>query len=466
MSWVGHIFDAVYYHYMTIRWNEEFAVAPGLANLESRIGFNSNNLLIGAIFTFRFLFGEAIYTFQSVPMLLVMLWMFLELARNKYELKRVILFILFFFFFVVNIDYFTDSSTDFIPNIFIFYIIARLILYPEIFKDSVFLYFLIPVTLFTFKLSSVPMCIMSLGTLIYLFKQKDYRTVSVLITFALIIAVSWIIRTVIITGYLFYPFSALDIFSFDWKLSKEVVDFESYGISAFARWEFFGFTIFNFKEYGFGDHKWFYMVLLIRTIMCIITILSPLWIGYKIIKKEYVPKSYYWAYGALLVYTVLWYFLAPSFRFANGALFGMSFLVVSLFIPKEKYCPKMHLPIMSLCILLLFLSSFKRTYNFYKLLYPVSLKEGRTPFYSALYIPYSSIHQAEARHNPQEFSEYKMGNHVVIFVSNNTRQGICYDIFPATSSGRLSAHTRSPGIETIELRGKTLQEGFRPKGQH
>lgn len=465
MSWAAHVFDATFYHYQNIRWNEEFAVVPGLANIESRFGFNSNFLLISSIFTFRFLFGEAIYTFQSVPVLLLMLWIFAELIRSNFELKRIILLILFFFFFAVNIDYITDSSTDIIPNVFVFYLVARLVLYPDIFKSSTLLYFIIPVSLFTFKVSSAPICIVSLGLLIHFIRSKEYKTIFVFVVLALLIVLPWMARTLIITGYVFYPLSAIDLFSFDWKLDKEVVDFESYGISVFARGGFNDFVTFGyFRKWGFGTNKLFFMTVVIMVVMCLITILSPFIIGYKHIKKKAISKSIGWMYAALLIYILYWYALAPDFRFANGAFFGMTFLIVSLFISEQKYYRKQANVVILLFASLMLLTSFKRIFNYYQLLYPVSTKEGRTPFYSALYMPYSSKDQAEARHIPQEYSEYEMGE-ITLYITSDTLQGICYDVLPATSLEPLKKHTRGPDISTIEARGSTLQDGFRPKKQ-
>ena len=64
--WTSGAFDPAYYHYQAIRWNEDYPIIPGLANLEDRFGFNSNYMLLSAPFTFRFIFGEAIYSLQSL----------------------------------------------------------------------------------------------------------------------------------------------------------------------------------------------------------------------------------------------------------------------------------------------------------------------------------------------------------------------------------------------------------------
>ncbi|NDV80169.1 hypothetical protein [Dysgonomonas sp. 511] len=466
LSWASHVFDAAYYHYQNIHWNEDYAVVPGLANLESRFGFNSNFLLVSAIFTFRFILGEAIYTFQSVPIVLLMLWIFVELVRSNFEIKRVVLLILFFLFFAVNVDYICDSSTDIIPNTFVFYLAARLVLYPDMFRDSRLLYFIIPVSLFTFKVSSAPICIVAIGIFVWLLKEKDFRVFSVFTLLALLVVVPWIIRTIIITGYLFYPLPEIDVFSFDWKLDKAVAEFESWSLQVFAHGNFRDFITFRyFMGDGFMNNKLFILSVLIMMVMVAATLISPFGVIYKTIKKKYLPASHYLMYIALFAYAVYWYAMAPDFRFANGAFFGMAFLLLSVFVfTKDKYCPKFGRITLILFASLMLLSSFKRIYNFYKLLYPTSVLEGRKSMFSALYMPYGSIDQAEARHIPTQFSEYPMGD-VTIYITADTIRGLGgYDKLPVTSLDTLKAHSRGPDIRTVTSRGHTLQEGFRPKG--
>ncbi len=55
--WQVGVYDSLYYHQQNIRWNEEYAIVPGLGNIEHRFGFNSNYLLLSAIFSLRFIFG-------------------------------------------------------------------------------------------------------------------------------------------------------------------------------------------------------------------------------------------------------------------------------------------------------------------------------------------------------------------------------------------------------------------------
>ncbi|MBK5723091.1 hypothetical protein JGH11_19675, partial [Dysgonomonas sp. Marseille-P4677] len=143
-SWLEGIGDALYYHHQNIRWNEEYAVVPGLGNLDDKFAFNSQYLLLSAIFTFRFLFGEALYPLIPLLVIYIMGWLFIELFNSKVERKRVIVFISFLVFILLSINTFFGTSTDLLPNLLAFYIIAKIIFYPDILNKNKILFFVLP----------------------------------------------------------------------------------------------------------------------------------------------------------------------------------------------------------------------------------------------------------------------------------------------------------------------------------
>lgn len=469
MCWAAHWFDATYYHYQNIRWDEEFAVVPGLGNLEHRFGFNSNYFLISAIFSFRFLFGEAIYGgLQSILTVLTISWILIELIRNDFQLKRIFLLFFFSILFAYNIDGMTDSSTDFIPNYCVFYLVARFILYPNIFKDNKLLYYILPISLITFKLSVATFCVIGLVILIYLFKKKSYKVIFFYLGIAIVFVIPWILRNVIVSGYMFFPLSAIDIFSFDWKVPESIIMAETSNISGFAKSIFFDFITFNyFISYGFMNNKVLFINTLIMNLSCLLVLISPFIIGYKYYRKQIINSSYILIYSALFIYMVYWYVLAPDPRFANGAFLGLDFLIISILLPCDvKIYPNVGRLVIPVFASILLLTSLKRTYNFYKMLYVVSSKEGRTPLNTIFITPYSSKAQSEARGVPQgDFAIYKLGN-LDIFITPDWNRGATYDKLPATSLNKLRVHLKYQPLESIEARGTTLQEGFRPKKEY
>lgn len=73
-SW-SHAYDTDLYHFSALRWMNEYASVPGLANLHSRLGFNAGFLILSAIFDNLWWdllltalgFSNILYWFMSAP---------------------------------------------------------------------------------------------------------------------------------------------------------------------------------------------------------------------------------------------------------------------------------------------------------------------------------------------------------------------------------------------------------------
>lgn len=128
-------YDPLFYHYSNIRWNETYPVIAGLGNLEERFGFNSNYLLLCALFSLRIIFGDLIIGIQSLFAALIACWIVYEVIKTNFEVKRIFLLILYFIFIYINKVDLATSSTDIIPNLATFYLFFNIILYPSRIKS-------------------------------------------------------------------------------------------------------------------------------------------------------------------------------------------------------------------------------------------------------------------------------------------------------------------------------------------
>jgi hypothetical protein len=61
--------DSGEYHYIAIRWYEQFKVIPGLANVHGRLAFNPGSFIISAAWSFTDLTGQSIYPLNGVLVL-------------------------------------------------------------------------------------------------------------------------------------------------------------------------------------------------------------------------------------------------------------------------------------------------------------------------------------------------------------------------------------------------------------
>lgn len=466
--WQVGVFDSLFYHQQNIRWNEEFAIVPGLGNLEHRFAFNSNYLLLSAIFSFRFLFGEAVYSLHVLVLVYVLCWILKEIFLSGFELKRLLLLIVFTGYIFTFGYSLASTSTDAIPNIVSFYLIARLLLYPDSIKEKLLFYVCIPVTLVTFKVSILPLSLLSVFALYHFSKAKQYRPIVIALSSTAVIAVLWLIRNVIISGYLIFPFSEIDIFTVDWKIPKRIaieeVDFiKSCAIRIFD--DLTGIlTTFSFTADGLKN--WLTSFIFICPV-----IISPLVVAYSLIRKKYLNKTVYLVYISLILILTVWYIGGPDPRFIGGSLFAMLYFVIYLLLAKKE---EKHFKVAGKLVIGLFVVAMAawpvmRTDRFTQMFgLSVSQVQNKRPVTDILIrpYPYRELLRSAGMYK-DSFYEYHISDDVSVYISESPEvlngRYVCFDTpFPCTISAS-GVGIKYLDVTEIEARGKSLQDGFRTK---
>lgn len=464
--WQTGIFDSLFYHQQNILWNEKYAVVPGIGNLDHRFGFNSNYLLLSSVFSLRFIFEEAVYALQVLVFLFVFCRIIKEVIDSGYEMMRIVLLIVTLMFLFTFGYAFTASSTDAIPNVLSLYLLVRLILYPNDIKAHKLLYIIIPITLVTFKLTIVPLCLISLYAIILLWKDKDSRAIIFLVLSSLLIVGSWLIRNVIISGYLVFPFHELNFFNVDWKIPKYVAEKER----AFI--------------WGCGDEIWIYMMWRLTHIdftiggaitwlsnftLLFFMFVSPLAVLYSYIRKN-VDNRLYYLYLIFVLIIAIWYIGGPDPRFIGGAIFALIYYTIYIVLKpsKQKHFKIAGQGILAAISVLLLAWPAVRAKNHldtYGLAVP---KEGMRPVSDILYRPYPYKEMMRyVGFYSREYVPYTFDNGLVIYMSKSrqipyTGGIVCFDDpFPG-SVFRNDNWTKYLDITEIEPRGESLQDGFRP----
>ena len=220
--WLEGNFDSEFYHYQAIRWNEEYPIIPGLANFEDRLAFNSSFFLLNAIFSFRFLWGEAVYSLQLFFFIALVLWALVSMFKSNGGVKQVIVFNGVILFSVLYVMQLVNTSTDILPNLIFFYLAINIFLSVDDLLNKKILFFVLPFLLITLKISLAPIGLISIYIYIMLCRQSKMKSANVLLIASSLIVVLWLIRNVIISGYLIYPIYELDFFAVDWKLPREI----------------------------------------------------------------------------------------------------------------------------------------------------------------------------------------------------------------------------------------------------
>ena len=482
-------FDSLYYHMSFIRWHEEFPLIPGLANFEERFGFNSNYLLLSAPFTLRFLFNDPIFGIQSLTAVIIMLWIFSEIIRSDYEIKRVFLLFVYSMFIYLCRHEMALTSTDILPNLLAFYLGAKAILHPqEIGERHGILFIMLPVYIVTLKLSYAFVSLAGFILLFNLVKRKEYRALFFCLIVSSLILAPWLVRNVVISGYLIYPLTAIDLFAVDWKVPKEIADAERHYIYHHVRNMYSDKIIDALKHFRVDvRYSWHLIVSGIAGISLIVSILA-------LFKNKVVAaRKTYISIACIILAGVLYLGIAaPAVRFGYGYITSIIFLAFCLTVPDTKLdklqmildTPRRSLNLLNgktgtviamLIVLPLWISSYKninkqkRFYHNYcnmkksKALHktffkPVSATEA------FMHVDGDESKQLGTKTSSTGLIPHKLSDDITIYVSAEDR-GFLFDIAPAVPDRQ-----RATGSEWIfqdyrdlEARGTSICDGFRSK---
>ncbi|MBD8390125.1 hypothetical protein [Dysgonomonas sp. BGC7] len=464
--WQVGVFDSLFYHQQNIRWNEEYAVVPGLGNLEHRFGFNSNYLLLSAIFSFRFLFEEAVYSLHVLVLLYIVWWIIKEIIDSGYEAKRIALLLVITGYIFAFGYSFTATSTDAIPNVVALYLLMRLLLYPDSVKKDFLLLIVLPVSLITFKISMVPLCIISLYIIFNLIKERVYKNTLFILSVSAIIVILWLARNVIVSGYLIFPFHEIDLFSVDWKIPKHVaIDERDFILSCGIR---------SFNDMIQRLSHWQSDIPAIKDWILYFSFLSsiiasPLLVIFALTRKRYLNKVTYFIYFILLATLCLWFSGGPDPRFLGGILFAVMYfdLFILLAREKEKKCRRIGITILSMFTLIMAYWPITRTDRFIDMFHLSNDNKRARPIWSIIYkqYPYRELLKSWNAYE-DKFTPYQLGN-LTIYTSRSPEipngRFVCFDSpFPCTVF-KTDDLSKYQDITTIEARGNSLQDGFRSK---
>lgn len=454
--------DTSYYHIQNIMWNEEYRVVPGLANLQPRFGFNSNYYLLCSVFGLKPLFGQYIFGVHTLCLTLIFVWLIYKVSKSNSIVVPVVALLAFCLFVFVYKLHITSPSSDLLPNLLILYLFLKVIFDKDSLKKYPFLYLSVPAFCLTLKLSSFIIGLFAVYVLWLCIKHKSYKKIGFFVGYAALLVIVWCARTVIITGYAVFPYPDIDLFSLDWKLPLQyVVDQKDY-IQSFARvdnipmQEALAMNICEWLPKWWQVGMFYYFPVVNRTLFVLgVASIPVMGLLLFIVKKQ--RDSYLYLFGAWLVALagfVFWLFNAPDFRFGYGFIIPVAFFpFIIIFSVLEKKLSLHPKSIKRFCLVIsilaiLFAGSQSVRWVYYQ-------RDMKQPFYTLLYKPEPISRTKELREQRYdeeiEFIPNKINN---LTIYTPTIETHCYDCELPCSSDYTGG---------VEMRGKTLQEGFRTK---
>ena len=233
--------DTGLYHAQAIRWIEEYGVVPGLGNLHSRFAYNSAAFALCALFSMKWLFGEPMHAVQGFFALVVAIQCasgLLTLGRGRRVRISDFLRLGAVYYLTVLFGEIVSPASDYFAMLLVFYVLIAWLDHLEAGEKNVTPYALLSLLLVftaTVKLSAAVMLLLALKPAVLLLREKRWKQIALYVGLGILISLPWLIRGVLISGWLLYPFTFIDLFSVDWKMEKGYADSDAKEIQVFAR---------------------------------------------------------------------------------------------------------------------------------------------------------------------------------------------------------------------------------------
>lgn len=257
----GYIhYDSDLYHAQSIRWIEEYGVVKGLGNLHERFAYNSASFALSALYSMKFLLGKSLHTLSGFFAFLLSLtamdvtaaWRRKKLLLSDYARIAAI------YYLTTIWDEVVSPASDYSIMCMIFFIVIKwlgeLERQRETKEENCALYALLCVAgvyALTLKLTAGLILLLLIKPAYLLLRGRRFKEIGIYLGTGLLVAAPWVIRTVLISGWLVYPFPALDLFTFDWKMSAEVAQVDAAQIKTWAR------GLYDAAKMGVPFSEWF-----------------------------------------------------------------------------------------------------------------------------------------------------------------------------------------------------------------
>ena len=325
--------DTGIYHAQAIRMLEEYGVLKGLGNLQLHFAYNSSYLPLCALFTMSFILPFPLHSMTGFFMVLFSCYAVSGLAKWKEhehhggDLARVAILV----YALTNMTGLQSPATDYGTMFFTLYIMCCWIAYAqesgaEDDRDKIALYgYLAVLSIFavSMKLSAALLILLAIFPAILLVKKKMFKEFGIFLLIGFLSFLPYMIRNVILSGWLFYPVASIDLFNVVWKIPAEYMKVDSDQIKVWGR------CLYDITRINDGVTTWFpiwwaekqhYEVMLIYSqfvgaVILVITSILRL-------RDKKIDLAMVIFYLTIIANMVLWFFTAPFIRY------GLAFLLL------------------------------------------------------------------------------------------------------------------------------------------
>ncbi|MCM1416192.1 MAG: hypothetical protein NC430_09745, partial [bacterium] len=248
-------YDTGLYHAQSIRWIEEYGAVKGLGNLHCRLAYNSASFVLSALYSMAFLGKGSLHCVAGFLAFLLAagcLRLIDSLRERKLyasDFARVMCV-----YYLVNLfDEMISPASDYFMVLIAFYLVITWLSLAESGEEEIFPYALLcvlAVFLLTVKLSAAFVLLLAIYPACRLIKEKRFRETAGYLGLGFVVTLPFFIRNVILSGWLVYPFTRIDLFDVAWKIPKGLADYDAREIQVYGR----GYT--DVAQFDLPMSKW------------------------------------------------------------------------------------------------------------------------------------------------------------------------------------------------------------------
>lgn len=228
-------YDTGLYHLQKIYWLSEYGHTPGLANLDGRLGFYSIYFYIASFIYILFNSIELTLFINLVSVCAFFISISFRIKNEKdLSFKLILIFSTLSILFYLNSlkSLYQDIGGLILIQLVLLWILKLIHKNKQI--DWIKLLFLLAIIVsvkfsYVFLLSAIAFVFFNYSTI-----KLNMSSIGFLIGTLFLIGL-FIYHNVVLTGWLIYPFSGIDLFSFDWKVPKYLVVGQEVVTKAFAK---------------------------------------------------------------------------------------------------------------------------------------------------------------------------------------------------------------------------------------
>ena len=345
-------YDTGLYHAQAIRWIEEYGIIPGLGNLHTRLAYNSAAFPLTALYSFAFLgirsfhvtAGYCAFLLALECMDISAIWTRKQFTAAFFARAMAIYYLLMIF------DEMISPASDYYMVCLAFILVIRWMDHIEAQDENASAYAMLAIfagVILTIKLSGVLLLLIAILPGAMYIRQKNIKSIWLCVLAESVVVLPYLIRNIILSGYLLYPSTMFNVFRFDWKIPADIAVADYKEIQVYGR----GYTEISGYERPITDWfgAWFSaqsfidrMFILAAIGAVILFVIKCIYYGFIVSKglKKRTSLNHLVMDGILCLCFMFWLFTSPLMRYGclyvyltAGVIWGRCVILIT----KNKY---------------------------------------------------------------------------------------------------------------------------------